>query len=61
MTRGTQPHLLDSYSGYLLLLFPMFLLFGRDARSPVRVFTWVLALTLQLSLAWGFLEWKWIA
>jgi hypothetical protein len=61
MTRGTPPHLLDSYSRYLLLLFPVFLLFGRDPRPRVRVFTWVLALTLQFILAWGFLEWIWIA
>jgi hypothetical protein len=61
MMRGTPPHLLDSFSRYLLLLFPLFLFLGRGGNRVGRTVFWLFSFTLQIILTWGFLQWKWIA
>jgi hypothetical membrane protein len=60
-TRGTPPHLLDSFSRYFLSLFPIFIAIGSSPRRNLRTVFWALGFSLQLILAWAFLSWKWVA
>jgi hypothetical membrane protein len=59
--RGTPPHLLDSFSRYLLSLFPIFLLLGRMRARFLRLGWWTVSLGLQVFLLLGFLDWRWVA
>jgi hypothetical protein len=64
MMRGTPPHMLDSFSRYLLVIFPVFLVFGRAGNRltrTVRTVGWAVSFTLQLLLTWAFLQWRWVA
>jgi hypothetical protein len=61
MMRGTPPHLLDSFSRYFLVLFPVFLLFGRAGNRVTRTIGWAFSFMLQIVLTWAFMEWKWVA
>ncbi len=59
--RGTPPHLLDSFSRYLLIIFPIFLLFSRIKPRWLQVLVWCASFSLQIFLLLGFLDWRWIA
>jgi hypothetical protein len=59
--RGTPPHLLDSFSRYLLLLFPAFLVFGAIKNRKVAMALGVVSFVVQLFLVMGFLDWRWVA
>ncbi len=59
--RGTPPTLLMSFSRYLLVLFPAFLLLGKMCSRPLRLGLWTLSFTLQTVMLLGFLEWRFIA
>lgn len=59
--RGTPPHLLDSFSRYLLLLFPAFLVFGAIRNRWLAVALGSLSFIVQLFLVMGFLDWRWVA
>jgi len=58
--RGTPPHLLDSFSRYLLALFPAFLIMAR-ASVWLRLILWIIFFVLQIFLLMGFLDWRWVA
>jgi hypothetical membrane protein len=59
--RGTPPHLLDSFSRYLLLLFPAFLVFGAIKNRRLALAFGILSFIVQLFLVMGFLDWRWVA
>ena len=59
--RGTPPHLLDSFSRYMLAVFPAFILTGFIKHRAARVILWMISFLLQLLLLMGFLDWRWIA
>jgi hypothetical protein len=59
--RGTPPHLLDSFSRYLLLLFPAFLVFGAIKNRRLALAFGILSFMVQLFLLMGFLDWRWVA
>jgi hypothetical protein len=59
--RGTPPHLLDSFSRYLLLLFPAFLIFGAIHNRRLAIFFGSLSFIIQLFLVMSFLDWRWVA
>jgi len=59
--RGTPPHLLDSFSRYLLLLFPAFLVFGTVSNRKLALALSIFSFMLQLFLVMGFLDWRWVA
>jgi hypothetical protein len=59
--RGTPPHLLDSFSRYMLSVFPVFIPLGEMKSRWVRVPAWSLAIALQVFLVMGFLDWRWVA
>jgi hypothetical protein len=59
--RGTPPHLLDSFSRYLLMLFPAFLLFGTIKNRRLVLILGSLSFILQIFLLVGFLDWRWVA
>lgn len=61
LTRGTPPHLLDSFSRYLLMLFPLLSLLTAIRNRYLKVSLASLALILQLFLLMGFLDWRWVA
>ena len=60
-TRGTPPTLLMSFSRYLLVLFPAFLVLGKMRNQSLRLGLWMLSFTLQILMLFGFLEWRFIA
>ncbi|MEW6287607.1 MAG: glycosyltransferase family 39 protein [Chloroflexota bacterium] len=59
--RGTPPHLLDSFSRYMLAVFPAFLVMGGIPNRAARFTLWAGSFTLQLFLLMGFLDWRWVA
>ncbi len=59
--RGTPPHLLDSFSRYMLAVFPAFLVLGRLRRPALRAVLWAVSFSLQIFLLLGFLDWRWVA
>jgi hypothetical protein len=59
--RGTPPHLLDSFSRYLLMLFPAFLVFGGIKNRRLAMVLGILSFIVQLFLVMGFLDWRWVA
>jgi hypothetical protein len=59
--RGTPPHLLDSFSRYMLSVFPAFLVLGRVRSRYLRIPLWALSFSLQIFLVMGFLDWRWVA
>jgi hypothetical protein len=59
--RGTPPHLLASYSRYFLTLFPIFILLARLKNKTIQMMAAVIALFLQMLLAWVFLIGSWVA
>ncbi|OGN75692.1 MAG: hypothetical protein A2X25_02680 [Chloroflexi bacterium GWB2_49_20] len=59
--RGSPPHLLDSFSRYLLLLFPAFLVFGALRDRRLALVFGLLSFIVQLFLVMGFLDWRWVA
>jgi hypothetical protein len=59
--RGTPPHLLDSFSRYMLAVFPAFLIVARIPKRALRMTLWVVSFILQTFLLMGFLDWRWIA
>jgi hypothetical protein len=59
--RGTPPHLLASYSRYFLALFPIFILLARLRNKAIQGMAAVIALLLQMLLAWVFLMGSWVA
>jgi hypothetical protein len=59
--RGTPPHLLDSFSRYLLAVFPAFLMLGRVRSRPLQVSLWAVSFVLYIFLLMGFLDWRWVA
>lgn len=59
--RGTPPHLLDSFSRYLLAVFPAFLIMAKIPSRTARVTLWMISFLLQIFLLMGFLDWRWIA
>ncbi len=59
--RGTPPHLLDSFSRYMLAVFPAFILTGFINHRAARVALWVIFFLLQIFLLMGFLDWRWVA
>jgi hypothetical protein len=61
LMRGSPPHLLDSFSRYLLSLFPAFLIIGGMKNHFARALLWIVWFGLQLFLAMAFLDWRWIA
>jgi hypothetical protein len=59
--RGTPPHLLDSFSRYMLMLFPAFLVLGTLRNHRLALALGLLLFILQLFLVMGFLDWRWVA
>lgn len=59
--RGTPPHLLDSFSRYMLAVFPAFLIMGGITNRTARLILWTGSFILQIFLLMGFLDWRWIA
>jgi hypothetical membrane protein len=59
--RGTPPHLLDSFSRYMLAVFPAFLIMGGIPNRAARLILWTGSFILQIFLLMGFLDWRWIA
>lgn len=59
--RGTPPHLLASFSRYILALFPIFILPANMKLKIVRPFAAAILLSLQMLLAWVFLLGSWVA
>ena len=59
--RGTPPHLLDSFSRYMLAVFPAFLVMTEIPSRAVRISLWMVSFLLQLFLLMGFLDWRWVA
>ncbi|GAB4462762.1 MAG: hypothetical protein Kow0070_22230 [Anaerolineales bacterium] len=59
--RGTPPHLLDSFSRYMLVIFPAFLVLGGIPNRAARLILWGGFFCLQLFLLMGFLDWRWVA
>ncbi len=59
--RGTPPHLLDSFSRYMLAVFPAFLIMAKIPSRTARVTLWMISFLLQIFLLMGFLDWRWIA
>ena len=59
--RGTPPHLLDSFSRYLLAVFPAFLIMAGIPSRAARLTLWIISFVLQIFLLMGFLDWRWIA
>jgi hypothetical protein len=59
--RGTPPTLLMSFSRYLLVLFPAFLILGKMRSRPLRLGLWMLSFTMQTVMLFGFLQWRFIA
>jgi hypothetical protein len=59
--RGTPPHLLDSFSRYMLAVFPAFLVMAKIPSRATRVTLWMISFLLQLFLLMGFLDWRWVA
>ena len=59
--RGTPPHLLDSFSRYMLAVFPAFLVMAEIPSQVVRVSLWIISFLLQIFLLMGFLDWRWVA
>lgn len=59
--RGSTPNLLDIFNHYLLLLFPIFLIFGTLRNRYLAFLFGLLALILELLLVIGFLDWRWVA
>ena len=59
--RGTPPHLLDSFSRYLFLLFPAFLMFGAIKNRRLALVIGIFSFIVQLFLVMGFLDWRWVA
>ena len=60
-TRGTPPHLLDSFSRYLLALFPLFSLAILFRNRPLKIALSGLLFILEIFLLMGFFDWRWIA
>ncbi len=58
--RGTPPHLLDSFSRYMLALFPAFMVMAK-VPAWLRLICWVIFFVMQVFLLMGFLDWRWIA
>ncbi|MBV5323242.1 glycosyltransferase family 39 protein, partial [bacterium] len=48
--RGTPPHLLDSFSRYMLAVFPAFLIMAKIPSRAARVTLWVISFLLQTFL-----------
>jgi hypothetical protein len=59
--RGTPPHLLDSFSRYMLAIFPAFLIAAKIPSRAARVTLWLVSFLLQIFLLMGFLDWRWVA
>lgn len=59
--RGTPPHLLDSFSRYMLAVFPAFLIMAKIPSRAARVALWTISFLLQTFLLMGFLDWRWVA
>jgi hypothetical protein len=60
--RGTPIHLLDSFSRYMLSLFPAFLVLAHFVRLRwVRIPLFSVFTLLQLIFVWLFLNWFWVA
>ncbi|MCE9645478.1 MAG: glycosyltransferase family 39 protein [Chloroflexi bacterium] len=59
--RGTPPHLLDSFSRYMLAVFPAFLVMPQIQNRVVRLIVWILSFFVQIFLLMGFLDWRWVA
>ena len=59
--RGTPPHLLDSFSRYMLAVFPAFLIMAGIPSRAARLTLWMISFVLQIFLLIGFLNWRWIA
>jgi hypothetical protein len=59
--RGTPPHLLDSFSRYMLAVFPAFLIAAKNPSRVARVTLWMISFLLQTFLLMGFLDWRWVA
>jgi hypothetical protein len=59
--RGTPPHLLDSFSRYMLAIFPAFLIAAKIPSRAARVALWLVSFLLQIFLLMGFLDWRWVA
>jgi hypothetical protein len=58
--RGTPPHLLDSFSRYMLAVFPAFLIMAEIPSRATRLTLWMISFVLQIFLLMGFLDWRWI-
>jgi hypothetical protein len=61
LTRGTPPHLLASYSRYLLSLFPLAVLPALLSRGDQRLLILIASYSLQVLLATIFLWGSWVA
>lgn len=59
--RGTPPHLLDSFSRYMLAVFPAFLVLAGLQNRAARLALWTFSFILQVFLLMGFLDWRWVA
>ncbi len=59
--RGSPPHLLDSFSRYMLAVFPAFLVLGQIRSRLLRIVLWPLSFGLQMFLLMAFLDWRWVA
>jgi len=59
--RGTPPHLLDSFSRYMLAVFPAFLIVAKIPSRAARITLWMIFFLLQIFLLMGFLDWRWVA
>jgi Dolichyl-phosphate-mannose-protein mannosyltransferase len=59
--RGTPCHLLDSFSRYMLGVFPAFLIMPVIPSRAARLSLWMTSFVLQSFLLMGFLDWRWIA
>jgi hypothetical protein len=59
--RTHTPHILDSFSRYMLLIFPAFILPGMWKSRLLRFSLGAALFALQIFLLLGFLDWRWVA
>jgi hypothetical protein len=59
--RTHSPHILDSFSRYMLSIFPAFILPGIWKNRILRFSLGTACFALQIFLLLGFLDWRWVA
>jgi hypothetical protein len=59
--RIPQSHQLESFSRYILAIFPTFLVLSQLRSRTMRLGLWVVSLSLLIIFLTIFLNWQWIA